>query len=567
MTIKSLSVRLLGSLKKWWPILLLLALSLPAIKDLLIPAYFSMHDDLQILRIQQMDKCFHDGQIPCRWVPDAGFGYGYPLFNFYPPLPYYLAEGLHLVGFDFFWAIKLTFVLAFVLSMLFMYIFAAEFLGTWGGLVAAVFYLYAPYHSVDIYVRGAMNEAWGMVWFPLAFWSAYKLIQKGHKKYLLLLAAAFGSLLVSHNVMTLIFSPILGFWSLMWLILTKAWRQFGKLVIAAIWGVTLAAFFFLPVTLESKMVHVETMTIGYFNYLAHFADLKQLFFSRFWGYGGSTWGPNDGMAFPVGHLHWIAALVALVISLVAWFKFRNRFRSIILITIFFNLVGFFYIFLTHSRSVWFWDHLPLLYYAQFPWRLLAIPAFAFSFLAGSLIWWLKKLPHQIIITVSIMLIGAVILWNLPFFHIEKPVTVTAEEKLSGALWELQVTGGIFDYLPKSASRPPGSPAVTTPEFITGRGGILNFNQGSNWLTFQADVSSSSAKIRLPLYDFPKLKVTVDGKAAPYTHDEDLGRVEIILSRGLHTVSAQILNTPIRTLANALTIVAALLWLWSWHKQK
>lgn len=58
-----------------------LLMSVLAFRTLLKPGYFSMHDDMQAFRILQLDKCVADGQWPCRWVPDGGFGYGYPLFN------------------------------------------------------------------------------------------------------------------------------------------------------------------------------------------------------------------------------------------------------------------------------------------------------------------------------------------------------------------------------------------------------------------------------------------------------------------------------------------------------
>jgi len=109
-------------MKRFLPVILFLLLALPAVKDLLIPAYFSMHDDLQILRLQQLDTCLKSGQIPCRWIPDAGFGYGYPMFNYYPPLPFYLAEAFHLVGLNYFWSVKIVFLLSFLLPSLFIYL-------------------------------------------------------------------------------------------------------------------------------------------------------------------------------------------------------------------------------------------------------------------------------------------------------------------------------------------------------------------------------------------------------------------------------------------------------------
>jgi len=66
--------------------LLFLVLIIPSFSKLIRPGYFPMHDDLQAIRLLQMDKCIKDGQIPCRWVPDMGYGYGYPQFNYYKSL-------------------------------------------------------------------------------------------------------------------------------------------------------------------------------------------------------------------------------------------------------------------------------------------------------------------------------------------------------------------------------------------------------------------------------------------------------------------------------------------------
>lgn len=532
--------------------LLLLILFLPAVFDLLRPQYFPMHDDLQILRLQQMHECFKDGQFPCRWIPDAGFGYGYPMFNYYPPLPYYFASLLNLVRIDYFWAIKITFLLSFVLSGIFMYQLVKKFYGELAGIVAGVFYVYAPYHSVDVYVRGAMNEAWGLTFFPLILLFAYNLIVDKKRINLPLFSISLAFLLTSHNVMTLIFAPIAIVWSVFWIINTRSYRQIIPLALAGILGVGLAGFFFLPVSIEKSLVHVESMTVGYFNYLAHFADAKQLFLSRFWGYGGSTWGPEDDMAFPLGHLHWILSLVVIFPVLYLFIKDKRKNINLVFLTLFFFVTAYGYAFLTHSRSVWFWDNLPLLYYAQFPWRLLAIPALCFSFLAGVLIHVSKK---SLKLPLSVVLIVAVILINLPFFRIERQVRVTLPEKLSGALWELQVTGGIFDYLPKTAKRPPGAPASYKPYFIKGEGAVFNVKKGSNWQTYSITVTEDQSVIRLPIFEYPKTIVTANGKPVDHTWDEDLGRVEVPLDKGEYQLRVEIQNTSVRVISNLITLLS------------
>ncbi|EKD62165.1 MAG: hypothetical protein ACD_52C00280G0001, partial [uncultured bacterium] len=130
--------------------ILLLVLIIPSFANLLRPGYFPMQDDLQAMRLHQMDKCFRDFQIPCRWVPDMGYGYGYPQFNYYAPGVYYLGEVFHLVGFQFVDVVKILFIIGFVLSGIFMYVLVREIFGELPALVASLFYVYGPVRAVQV---------------------------------------------------------------------------------------------------------------------------------------------------------------------------------------------------------------------------------------------------------------------------------------------------------------------------------------------------------------------------------------------------------------------------------
>ncbi len=533
--------------------LLLLLLLIPSIFDIFKSGYFPMHDDLQVFRLFEVHKCVMDFQIPCRWVPDAGFGYGYPLMQFYPPMPYYPMEFMVLLGMGFFTPVKIMFALAFILSGFGMYLLAKEFFGKWGGLLSAILYVYAPYHSVDIYVRGAMNEGWGMVWFPFVLLYIYRLIARDRRySDFIFLSVALALQLTSHNVMTLVFAPTAVIWALFWMWKTKNFSVTRDLFLSGLLGVGLSAFFFIPVILEQKFVHVDTMMVGYFNYLAHFADIKQLFISRFWGYGGSTWGPEDGMSFSIGQIQWIFAGIASVVALLNFKKNKTMAMMILMIVAF----GLFYGFLTHSRSNFIWEKVKLLQFAQFPWRLVALIVFYFS-LAGGYLATIKLSPKLYSVLFSILIIS-IIGWNYQFFRFERHTRVTIEEKLAGKEWELQVTGGIFDYLPRSAAQPPGDPAFTIPKFTKGNGGILNYRTGSNWISFDARVSSDSASVMLPLYTFPGLKTKVDGEKIKAEVDPFLGRVVVNLTEGVHHVEARIGYTKVKLLSDLLTLISLLI---------
>ncbi|HLB12313.1 MAG TPA: 6-pyruvoyl-tetrahydropterin synthase-related protein [Dehalococcoidia bacterium] len=193
------------------PYLLLAVLaSAMAALPLLGPYFVGSHDGiLAVYRFFEFDRSIQDGILLPRWAPDLFFGYGYPFFNFYGPLSYYVAEGFHLLGIGFVGSISATFALGFVLSGLFMYLFVRDLAGPWAGFLAALAYVFAPYHLVNAHLRGDLAEFFAFAWFPAILWAGGRLVSRGGQGYLALTALLYGALLTTHNIMALAFSPLL----------------------------------------------------------------------------------------------------------------------------------------------------------------------------------------------------------------------------------------------------------------------------------------------------------------------------------------------------------------------
>lgn len=543
----------------WFFGLIIFLASLFASRDLFRPGYFPMHDDLQVGRLYQMDLCIKDGQFPCRWVPDMGYSYGYPLFNYYPPFPYYLGEVFHLVGLSYIDSVKLLFIVGFLVSGILMFLFTRKLWGDWGGLLSAVLYLWAPYHSLDVYVRGALNEFWALAFLPGIFWAMTEIIEKKKPKAknIALLALFFALLLLSHNLMALVFAPPLAVFGLLLIRLKKKdfLEKLEKLIFGGIWGFGLAAFFTLPVLLEKKYVHVETMFMGYFNYLAHYVSIGKLLFTRFWGYGSSGWLQETGMPFQVGLPHWpLATLVFLLVLLLFLAKKVNR--EVLFIAFYFFALALFTLFLVHPRSVFIWQRVPVLAYLQFPWRFLTLVIFSLSALGGGMIFLIGK--NRLKVFTAFVLSLSVILLNFTFFRVEKIIQINDEEKLFSPLGQLKLqTDAIFDYLPKVAKAPPASSAPEAPLVVEGEAEISRVEKGSHWYRFKAKVDQS-AKIQIPLYDFPGWKVWANESEVSTRHDNDLGLLTINLGEGDHLIEAKLTDTPVRKAANFISLAAWLL---------
>ena len=545
-------------MKKYLPILIVLIFGLLAGRTLFTPGYFNMHDDLQMMRQLEMEKCFLDGQIPCRWVPDMGYGYGFPLFNFYPPLPYLIGEIFRVVGFSFIDTAKFTFALSFVVSGITMYLLAKEFFGKAGGVVSSIFYVWAPYHSVDVYVRGAMNEAWALAFFPLIFLFSYKLIKTG--KGIIPLAFAYTGLLMSHNLMVMIFTPLFGLWCLIFILRENKWKIISRLLASGVLALGLAAFFTIPAVVEQKLVRVDTLIVGYYEYIAHFASLNQLLFSRFWGYGPSIWGDNDGMPFPAGNIHWIVSIVVGVASVYFLFKLKKKkeiLKSPYFIILFFILSGWFALFMAHSRSTPIWQAIKPLEFVQFPWRFLTIVTLSFSFIAGSMVLLMRPFGRLRVIVPSLLAILLVAInWNYFLPLGGKMGELTDEEKFNSAAWDLQRTAGIYDYLPKSAVENPKDGQNVLAEIIEGNAELSEMKQGTDWASFRVRVKDTPGTIRVNIFAFPNWKAFRSGQEIQTYVDteERWGRMYIDIPRGSHDIYLKLFNTPIRTLSNIISVI-------------
>lgn len=532
---------------------LIIFFTLPVVWSLLRSGYFPMHDDLQAFRIHQLDKCLDDGQIPCRWVPDAGYRYGYPQFNYYPPLPYYVGAILHRLGLQYIDSVKILFIAGYLLSAMAMYLLVNEVLkNKWAGFVSAVLYTYVPYKAVEVYVRGALSEFWAQIFFPLVFWSVYKLIKTANNKYLVLLALSIAALATTHTLMTMIFAPIAVLWAIYWL-WNEKWMNFKKVFVAGLFGFALSAFFTLPVLFEKDFVHVDSMLTGYFDYRAHFVNLFKIFISNEWGYGSSGF-PDEKFNLSVGIIQWIVGLVTGVLAIFSYKK--NKTFSLTALGIL--IITLASIFMMHMKSSFIWAQIPPLWYMQFPWRFLAVSIFLLSLLSGYFVIFTAKYKYLL---GSIVMIVAVLL-NINFFKPKGWYQITDQQKFSGQNWEKQMTISIFDYLPKSATLPPINEAPKEPEVMDGLAEIIEYSKGSNFQFGRVKVIED-ASLRLPLFDFPGMVVKVNGQKVDHYNNDCRGTdfcyglISLDLKEGTYDIEARLTDTPIRKLGNILTIMSAL----------
>ena len=371
----------LFSRKKIFWVILITLLTIPTFSSIIRAGFFPMQDDLQAFRIYEMNKCIQDFQIPCRWVPDAGYQYGYPQFNYYPPSVYYVGEALHLVGFQYIDSVKILFAAGFVLSALAMFLLVSDLLGNLSGFVSALTYAYVPYKAVEVYVRGDMSELWSMVFYPLVFWAVYKIIKTSKWKYAALLGISLALLLMTHLLMSMIFSLSAAVWTVYWLIKEKKFniKEISRVAGGVILGFGFAAFYVLPVIFERQYAHTETLTEGYFGYQQHFVNIFRLFFYTDWGYGSSGF-PNEKLNLSTGIVQWIFG--AITVGIAGFCVLLKKKKDNLYLVLILGILEIFTLFMIHVKSSFIWSAIPILSWLQFPWRFLTVSVFLLSLLVG-----------------------------------------------------------------------------------------------------------------------------------------------------------------------------------------
>ncbi len=389
----------------WLALGLVLLFSLPALAPFAQPGYFwGAHDARHnVYFLFEFDRAWQDGIFFPRWAPDFAFGYGYPFWIVYAPLATYLGQAFHLLGFGWEAAVELVFGLSIIASGLAMVGFVASWAGRRSGLIAALAYIYIPYHLVDLYVRGALAESVALVFLPLCLWAFRETVLRPRLSALSGAALAFGGLMLTSNLAALVFASVLAAYLALHVLrrlhATQPWRDWssesilpllGNLLhlslpslLALALGFGLSAAFSLPALTEFRFVNREQWYGQYYNPFSHFVYWFQLF-DPAWGFGISQPGPDDPISFQLGIVPFVLSLLGMASLLSRRPPTRAASSGLRFEAWFFAILTLVAVYLMLPASAWAWQWLPNVKFAQFPWRYLMLTAVSLSVLPALL---------------------------------------------------------------------------------------------------------------------------------------------------------------------------------------
>ena len=537
-------------------LLLVIALILPSIIPLFRKDFFRMHDFTHVARLVELDNAVKDGHIPPRWSKNLGWGYGMPLFHFYAPMPYYLAEFFHLIGFNFVNSIKIVFGLTFFISFFGMFLLTRKFWGPLAGFLSGIAFVYSPYRAVDFYVRGALGELFAISLIPWVIWSLTELIDRKGKRIIVLSSLLTAFFFLSHTVLNLIALPFFLLFTAFYLLVSKVSKKtIFKSFLAFVFSIGLASFFLLPAFFEKGFTQVDKLAGGYSHYSFHFLYFRQ-FLDPSWAYGGSVAGLNDDISFYLGKIHLLLALITLFFAFLKM-KFEQKAEKKIYMIAFFTFLAGGLAWMSTYHSKWIWDKISIMSYIQFPWRLNSFIIVLIAFLVGGGAYYLKRFNKKL---GFIFITGAILLLlktNLAYFNPEKysnpdDYYYTDQKRIQKSMSSI-----IPDFIPLWVEKNPSKPSQEEYQVIKGDSLIEVKESKTHKLVLEAKTEKPS-KLQINRFYFPGWKAFVNKKETRIDYRNPNGLIIFDLPEGDLNIEVKLTKTFIQKFGEGFTILSILI---------
>lgn len=511
--------------------LLLLPLVLPFMRQ----GFFESDDGhWMIIRLSDFHASLRDGQFPVRWAGRLNFTYGYPVFNFLYPLPFYIGEVFHLIGFGFINSIKLVFVSAVLGSFISSYLWIFYRFGSKAGVIGGLVYVYTPYFLYDIYVRGSLGEIVALAFVPLIFFSIDRFMKHGKLFYLPLLSFGVFGLFTSHNVMAYLFIPFSLFYLVVIRFLEKASvRRLLRALLFFVFGGGMAAFFVIPAILDRAYTIFDSLVIS--DPFKHLIPLPLLF--------GEGFIINSKVPY-IGS----GALIILAFTFAALILNKSPMRK--RVAGLFFLVSLMVIFLVSSLSEFLWGSFGFLHIIQFPWRLLSFLPPSLAFLAGY--GFLKYTGAVRWIFVTVFGVGFAV---SSFFYLSRIIYVSYPDSYYAT--NDHSTTSSNEYMPRWVSDPPLKRPDQKVEVVSGEATVTDISIKSNMTRFVVNAKSWTLLSVNTVY-FPGWNVLREGEPHSFSYKNPKGVIQFYVPEGTHHMTVFLTDTWLWRLSNIISMVSFLI---------
>lgn len=501
------------------------------------PGFFPTMDDVQVVRIDETLKELKSGQFPVRYIDTFGNQGGYMLFNYYSPLPYYVGATYQLLVTRPVKATKIVFLTAMFFGSVGTFFLLKKYTNSITSLLGVCLLLASSYLGYDIYLRGALAEVWGMMFFPWVIWSFLRVREKPTGVRICLAGLFYALAILSHIAIVAVLSLSLIF---MVFIPPRNKKTSLNLVLSATLGLLLSAFFWLPLILERKLVVYQQSAYANEQYLMGFLSWTQL----------------TGFSFDHTNLQatfgWGFFLLTLIGSLFLFVRLKDKKRPL-----------FIYLFVVWLASLVFilplakplWDLLPVLRYLQSPWRFLTVSTIFAVFICALALSQIKKWWLQTVI------VGAVVAYAIifqkgylqPYAYNNIP-EYKAEGVCGTTTWQDEyLPKWVKECIPREVSQSSSYPIFQATNVQAKN---VSLQKNGRLITF--NTRGKQGEIVVGKYYFPAWYLTIDGEKVAIHPSTKHGLITFNVPPGKHQIRLALGNTSVQALGNYLSLATGIL---------
>jgi len=512
--------------------------------------------------VRQYSVMLQQGTLYPRWMPGAHGGYGSPTFIFYSPLVVCLTAILNIASGDIVLSVTFVKLIGLFLSGAFMYLFINGRMGGRAALFSALCYMLLPFRVFDLYFLGVFPSKFAFVWFPLILYFTDKAVSEQRPgRGMAGLAVSYALLCITHLLSGYMFAPVLFSYGLVAAGRGRLLTASLKILGAAALGISVAGFFLIPVLMEQRLVHLETITAKdwgrfYNNFLYYVMGPASPYNPPFYGYLGIT---------------------VLSTALVGAGSYAASLRRNITggrsIVLFFVSLTVITLLLMTDASAAAWTAVPGMKMLIFPTRWSVITTFSVSCILGAwagadnatgkgwAAWrsWVLALPLAAAVIWAGMLDREIVKNSAGFTHSEVlalPADMEVEEYLP-----MKVS---LSWLRDQKNSAPSALLTPLKQDFPVKLKVVRWD--GQYRQFSVS-SGGNETIRVRTFYYPGWTAEVDGVETHIDVQEESGAMLIDVPAGNHDVRLRFNNTPDRVAGWLVTALAALVLAWLISRDK
>jgi len=515
-----------------------------------------------------------------QWLPQLWYGFGSPVFIFYNPFFYWLAEIPQLFGLSTVVSVKLVVGIILLWGWWWMYRWLREFVSEQSALLGSSLMVLAPYYLGLMYLRGAYPEFLALNLLPGLMWAVTRWLKTGQRKYAVGVVLTWAVIILSHSLTVAVAGLI--YLGLVWFLRRECrpntkliWWALGFPLLAGL----LTAFYWVPMLAQIHLINFGYMTAGRLYFANNFPELISIF--NPWRQRLISWVTLGWVHTAILVFGWIAYREVMQT------KWRARWLAAL-------VAATLFLFLVTPYSDVFWNWIKELDLFQFPSRFLGPTVLMLSIVAAIVSETLtEKKINRIWLAVGVLLLSWWIYW--PFGNIEAQKIknddlnvanyfqryVAEELKISGSTWADQGMNP-NEYMPRKMDRDTAGLLLVDSLNLFSTDDDLSTLQAYHRLdvlTGQIDIQTKvdqmmrweyvlnaegSGQIRINQFEYPSWHILLDDQRVyPTVVTTEPGQ-KLDIPTGHHTLKIFWINSWLTTAArmfSGIVVLLSLVGLW------